>query len=134
MAKKYNGKDLSLTFDGVEFNADGTQVVMDNEEGDTDTVTFAEVAAGGGRQWFFTITALGDYAAGTIWDLLWTNSGQTVPFVFKPYGNAAPSVAQPHFTGDATVIAKPPVGGSAGENWTYEARLDIDGEPVRETA
>lgn len=128
---KYNGKDLSLTFDAVEFNADGTAVVLDNEEGDTDSVTFAEVGAGDTRQWFFQLTALGDYAAGSIWDTLWENSGATVPFVFKPYGNAAATAAQPHFTGDCTVIAKPPIGGTAGETWTFEARLDVDGVPTR---
>ena len=128
---KYNGKDLSLTFDGVEFNAAGTAVVLDNEEADTEAVTFAEVGAGDTRQWFFQLTALGDYAAGSIWDTLWENSGATVPFVFKPYGNAAATASQPHFTGNCTVIAKPPIGGTAGETWTFEARLDVDGVPTR---
>lgn len=131
MANKYDGANLSLTFDGEEFNADGTAVVLDNEEGDTDSVTFAELAAGDARQWFFTLTAIGDYSAGSIWDLLWTNSGQEVPFVFKPYGNPAASAAQPHFTGDAKVVAKPPIGGTAGETWTFEARLDVVGAPAR---
>lgn len=131
MATKYNGKDLSLTFDAQEFNADGTVVVLDNEEADQEAVTFAEVGAGDTRQWFFQVTALGDYAAGTIWDLLWENSGQEVPFMFKPYGNAAASAAQPHFTGTATVVAKPPIGGTAGETWTFEARLDVTGVPTK---
>lgn len=134
MATKYNGKNLSLTFDAVEFNADGTSVVLDNEEADTEAVTFAEVGAGDTRQWFFTITALGDYAAGTIWDTLWENSGAEVPFVFKPYGNAVASAAQPHFTGTATVVSKPPIGGDAGTTWTFEARLDVEGVPTRVVA
>lgn len=131
---KYNGKDLSLTFDAVEVNAEGTAVVLDNEEAEQEAVTFAEVGAGDTRQWFFTLTAIGDYSAGSVWDTLWENSGATVPFVFKPYGNAAATTAQPHFTGNATVIAKPPIGGSAGETWTFEARLDVDGVPTRVTA
>lgn len=131
MATKYNGKDLALTFDAIEFNADGTAVVLDNEEADQEAVTFAEVGAGDTRQWFFQLTAIGDYAAGSIWDMLWDNSGATVPFVFKPYGNAVATAAQPHFTGDCTVVAKPPIGGTAGETWTFEARLDVDGVPTR---
>lgn len=131
--KKYNGKNLSLTFNGIEFKADGTAVVLDNEEGDQDAITFADLAGGDTRQWFFQLTALGDYAAGSIWDTLWVNSGATVPFVFKPYGNAAATAAEPHFTGTATVVAKPPIGGTAGETWTFEARLDVVGVPARVT-
>lgn len=131
MATKYDGANLSLEFDSQEFNADGTAVVLDNEEGDTDTRTFAELAAGDARQWFFQLTALGDYSAGSIWDLLWENSGATIPYEFKPYGNAVASAAQPHFTGTAKVVAKPPIGGTAGENWTFEARLDVVGVPTR---
>lgn len=131
MATKYDGKNLSLTFDAQEFNADGTAVVLDNEEADSDATTFAELASGDARQWFFSLTAIGDYSAGSIWDLLWENSGAEVPFVFKPYGNAPASPAQPHFTGNAKVVSKPPIGGTAGETWTFEARLDVDGVPTR---
>lgn len=134
MGQKYDGKNLSLTFDAIEFNADGTAVVLDNEEGEQDAVTFAELATGDTRQWFFQLTALGDYSVGSIWDTLWENSGADVPFVFKPYGNATPTTAQPHFEGTARVIAKPPIGGSAGETWTFEARLDVDGVPERVTS
>lgn len=131
MATKYDGANLSLTFDGEEFNADGTAVVLDNEEADTDATTFAEVGAGDARQWFFQLTAIGDYSAGSIWDVLWENSGATIPYVFKPYGNATATAAQPHFTGNAKVVAKPPIGGTAGETWTFEARLDVVGVPTR---
>ncbi len=134
MGAKYDGANLSLTFDAQEFNADGTAVVLDNEEGDTGTQTFAELGGGDARQWFFSLTALGDYSAGSIWDLLWENSGAEIPYVFKPYGNTTPTAAQPHFTGDAKVIAKPPIGGTAGETWTFEARLDCTDVPTRVTA
>lgn len=134
MATKYDGANLSLTFDTQEFKADGTAVSLDNEEGDTDSVTFAEVGAGDARKWFFQLTALSDFSAGSIWDTLWENSGAVIPYVFKPYGNAAASAAQPHFTGDCKVVAKPPIGGTAGETWTFEARLDCTDVPTRLTA
>lgn len=134
MPTKYDGANLSLTFDGNEFNADGTSVVLDNEEGQNDTATFAELAAGDTRQWFFQISAIGDYAAGSFWDTLWENSGASVPFLFKPYGNAVASAAQPHFSGTAKVISKPPIGGGAGSTWTFDARLDVDGVPARVVA
>lgn len=131
---KYKGKDLSLTIDGVEVALEGTSVVLENEEADTDAVTFAELASGTPLQWFFTITAVADYGDGSLWSTLWDNAGSEVAFVFKPYGNTTASTAQPHFTGNCTITAKPPVGGSANEVFTFEARLDVDGEPVRVTA
>jgi hypothetical protein len=131
-AKKINGRNLSLLFDGTtEFAADGTNVVLDNEDADTDSQTFEELSEGTAVQWFFTITARSDFSADSFWTLLWENAGDTVPFVFKPEGNPAASAEQPHFTGTATILRKPAVGGPAGTNWTDEARLDVDGEPVR---
>jgi len=130
---KYNGKNLSLTIDTKEVNLEGTSIVLDNEEADTDSVTFAELASGTPLQWFFTITAVADYGSGSFWSTLWDGAGTTVPFVFKPYGNATASTSQPHFTGTATINAKPPIGGSANETFTFEARLYVVGEPVRKT-
>lgn len=131
---KYKGKDLSLTIDAVEVNLEGTSVLLENEEADTDAVTFAELASGTPLQWFFTINAVADYGVGSFWSTLWDNAGASVAFVFKPYGNATATTAQPHFTGNCTINAKPPVGGSANEVFTFEARLDVEGEPTRVTA
>lgn len=132
MATKFKGKNLSLTVDGTEFNADGTEVVLDNEEADDDAITFEDLDSGDAVDWFFAITAVSDYGAGSFWDLLWENAGaDSVAYVFKPYGNTTPSASQPHFTGNVTIPRKPPVGGTAGETWTYEARLDCTAEPTR---
>lgn len=131
---KYKGKDLSLTIDGEEVNLEATSVNLENEEADTDAVTFAELSSGTPLQWFFTVEAVADYGVGSFWSTLWDNSGTDVPFVLKPYGNASASAAQPHFTGTCTINAKPPIGGSANEVFTFEARLDVIGEPVRKTA
>lgn len=131
---KYKGKDLSLTFGTEEVNLEATSVVLQNEDADGDAVTFAETAAGSAVQWYFEIAATSDYGTDSFWSFCWDNAGQDVDFVFKPYGNAVPSPAQPHFTGTAHVVAKPPVGGTAGEVFTFETRLDVDGEPTRLTA
>lgn len=131
---KYKGKDLSLTIDGEEVNLEGTSALLENEEADTDAVTFAELASGTPLQWFFTINAVADYGTGSLWSTLWDNAGDTVPYVLKPYGNATPTTAQPHFTGTCTINAKPPIGGTANEVFTFEARLDVVGEPTRVTA
>lgn len=130
---KYRGKDLSLTFEGDEVNLEATSVLMDNEDADADAITFAELADGDALQWFFGITAVSDYGASSFWTFCWDNAGEDVAFVFKPYGNATPTTAQPHFTGTATVNKKPPVGGEAGSVFTFETRFDIIGVPVRVT-
>lgn len=131
---KYKGKDLSLTIDGEEVNVEATSVTLENEEADTDAVTFAELGSGNPVQWFFTITAVADYGTGSLWTNLWDNAGSEVPFVFKPYGNSTATTAQPHFTGDAVIVSKPPIGGTANEVFTFEARLDVVDAPERVTA
>lgn len=131
---KYKGKDLSLTIDGVEVNLEGTSVLLENEEADTDAITFAELSAGTPLQWFFSLTAVADYGTGSLWTTLWDNAGTEVAFVFKPYGNVTATALKPHFTGNCTINAKPPIGGSANEVFTFEARLDVDGEPARVVA
>lgn len=131
---KYKGKDLSLTIDGEEVNLEATSVVLDAEDADTDSVTFAELADGTPLQWFFTINAISDYGTGSLWDKFWQKAGDSVAYVFKPYGNAVPSTSQPHFEGNVTVTRKPPVGGTAGETFAFEQRLDCDETPTLVTA
>lgn len=128
---RYKGKDLSLLLDTEEVNLEATSVVLDNEDDDDDDPTFAELADGTPKQWFFTISARSDYGTGSFWTFLWDNVGTDVDFVFKPYGNTTATATQPHFTGTATVIAKPPIGGTADETFTFETRLDVVGEPLR---
>lgn len=129
---KYRGKDLSLTFEGEEVNLEATSVLMDNEDADSDAITFAELADGDALQWFFAITAVSDYGADSFWTFCWDHAGEDVDFVFKPYGNDTASASQPHFTGTATVNKKPPVGGEAGSVFTFETRFEIQGTPVRD--
>lgn len=131
---KYKGKDLSLLIDGDEANLEATQVLMDSEDADTDSITFAELADGTPQQWFFTINAVSDYGSTSFWSTVWDNAGEDVLYVFKPYGNAVASTSQPHFEGTCTITRKPPVGGTAGETFAFETRFDIVGVPVRVTA
>lgn len=131
---KYKGGSLSILINSVEYNMDLTNLVLNNEEADSDAVTFAEVGAGGALQWFFEGTAVSDFGTGSLWNYIWENSGDTgIAFTYKPYGNAVASTTKPHFTGTLTLPAKLPVGGAAGETWTYEMRMDVDGTPTMVT-
>jgi hypothetical protein len=129
-----DGKNLSLVFGTVEVNCVSTSIVLDNDKAEADRVTFADVIAGLDRQWFFTVNGYPDYSSGTFWSWLWEQPAFTpFPYVFKPYGNAAASAAQPHFTGSVTIDQKPPLGGDAGNAWTFGTRLTCTAQPVRVT-
>lgn len=132
MATKYDGKDLTFTVDGTQFNAEGTSVVMDNEDGDTGTLVFVEIQNGTPVDWFFQITALTDLSSTSFHSMLWDNAGSEVAFVFDPLGaGATPSADKPKWTGTCKIPRKPSVGGQAGETWTYDFRIDIVGEPTK---
>jgi hypothetical protein len=127
---KYKGKSLSLLVNSIEYNMDASSVTLENEDGKNDVVTFADVAAGGSVQWFFTIDAVADYATGSLWNYIWANAGATaIAFTFKPYGGTA-SATKPWFTGTLSVGAKPPVGGTADEVFKFTVRFDVIGTPT----
>lgn len=129
-----DGKNLRFTFGTVEAACVSSTAVLDNEDADSDLVTFADVINGLDKTWFFLITALPDYAPGSWWSLLWTTPAFTpIPYVFRPYGNDVATQDEPHFTGSVTVDRKPPVGGDAQAVWAFEARLTCTGAPVRVT-
>ena len=128
---KYKGGQLSITINAIEYKTDMTNLVLNNEEADSDATTFADVGAGGALQWFIEGSAISDFGTGSLWNYVWANSGTAaVAFVYKPYGNATASATKPHFTGTLTVPAKPPVGGAAGETWTWDVRMDVAGTPA----
>lgn len=130
--RKYDGKGLSLTIDSVEYNIDASQIVLDTE--DADDLTFAELAAGG-KQWFFTITSvIRSSMTDSLWGKAWDDHGvEDVAFLYKPFGNAVATAAQPHFSGTLTIPDPVGLGGESGSTWTYELRLDVDGVPTRLT-
>lgn len=133
---KWKGKGLSITIDSVEYNMDFKTIVLNNEDADDSDQSFADLNAGGGKQWFFEGEAFSDYGAGSVWSYIWDSAGtDSVAFTFKPYGNATATTAQPHFTGTLSVGAKPGgIGATAGETSTFEIRFDVDGTPTRVTA
>lgn len=132
MATRINGKNLSLKFGTLEVKAEAGNFVLENEEADGGYTTFADVAAGGTRQWFITIESLTATDATSWWDFLWENTSEEVAFTFAPHGNSVGTANQPIFTGTAVVGPKPPIGGAAGEEWNFEYRLDLVGEPTKD--
>jgi len=132
---RINGNRLSLTFGAIEINCDSTSVVLDNEDADAELVTFGDVVAGNDRRWYFAISGLPDYAAGSFWSLLWDTPAYTpIPYEFNPYGVTTPTPATPKFTGQVTRDQPPPIGGAAGQTWSFETRLTCTASPTRVTS
>lgn len=131
---------LTLEIDGTDFTAQVSNVRIVSGESDSDFVTFADAAAGGAREYKLAFTAVQDPAAGTLWDEVWTNAGDTVPFTIAPAGGAAPTVGTPHFEGSA-VITEPDgdiLGGEANASttarFTFECEWVCTAKPTRVTA
>lgn len=133
---RIKGKSLVFEVDGTEYACDATSVVLANEEADDqDAVTFCDAATGASVQWYLEVSAITSTDSGSFWSFLWDNAGETdVSFVFAPHGNAVPTVTQPHFEGTVTLPSKPSIGGEANSTWTFDVRIDLDGEPTKRTA
>lgn len=94
---------LTLTVDAVEYAAQVSTCVIKSQETDSDFVSFADAAAGGGREYLLGLTFVQDAATGSLWDQVWAHNGEEVPFLIRPYGNIAATAAQPHIAGTAIV-------------------------------
>lgn len=133
-------RKLTLEIDGTAYTAQVSNVRVTSAEADTDFLTFAEAAAGGGRDYALAITLTQDMAAGTLWTEIFENSGTDVPYSIAPYGNATPSTSEPHFEGTCT-ITEPDgdlLGGEANRSTTARMTVEVSfpctGKPTRVTA
>lgn len=140
MAGPLGTRLLKLEIDGDPVTAQVSVSKFTSGAADSDFVTFADAAAGGARQYNLEFTAVQDLTSGTIWDQIWTAAGTTVTGTLMPYGNATPSVTEPHYTFSA-VITEPDgdfLGGEA--NVSTSARFTFDGvwpltaKPVKVTS
>jgi hypothetical protein len=132
---KYDGAQLSLTINSVEYNMDLTKAVITNEAADESDASFADLANGGALNWNLEFEAFSDYGTGSLWSYIWDNAGDTgVAYLLKPYGGTASATA-PHWSGTLKVGAKPGnIGGTAGETFKFEGVFKLEGEPTRVTA
>lgn len=129
---RIKGKALGLTIGTVDYWADLSNVVLDNEEAEDDVTTFADAAEGGGaRQYFITANGITSTDVESFWRHAWEHAGESgIAYVFAPHGNAVPTAAQPHFIGTLTLGPRPPIGVEAATTSTFEVRMECDGVPV----
>lgn len=130
---------LTLSIGGTDYSAQVSKTVITSNPADSDFTTFAQAAAGGGREYRLEFTAVQDLATTTLWDKVWTVPGTTVAGLLKPYGNSAASVSQPHYTFNAT-ITEPDgdfIGGEADASttsrMTFECSWVLDAKPTKVT-
>jgi len=123
----------------VEYNADLSRAEVTSGETDSDFVSFADAAAGGGRDYALEFTAVQDASNASLWDEVWTNAGDELDVTMCPYGNDVPSVAEPHFTMTA-IISEPDgtiLGGEADASstakFTFECTWALTAKPTRVT-
>jgi hypothetical protein len=129
---RIKGDKLALSFGGTEFWADHTKYELDNEAADGGKTTFADAAAGGGRQFFLSLAAIQSTQAASFWRFAWANTGNVVAYRLAPHGNAVASPDEPHFVGTVKIGAKPKIGGEASEDgeFDFEIRWDCQEEPT----
>lgn len=129
---------LTIGTPGADRSADVISWLIENEEADSDVVTFEDAANGGGRQFKLTGSAIQSTESAAFWRYVWENSGEEgVPYTIAPHGNAAPSKDQPHFVGTLSIGPKPQIGGEASASatsaFTFDYEFLIDGEPTMDT-
>lgn len=133
-------RSLKITVEGAEYNTQVFASTVNSDEAEQDAVTFAEAAAGGSRAYVLAITLTQDMAEDTLWSMIWDSPGMDVDVVMMPYGNAAPSLSQPHFSMTASVREPDGelLGGEADPNpltrWTTEVEWPLLAKPVKITA
>jgi hypothetical protein len=121
-------RKLTLTIDGDEVAPEVSSAIINSAESDSDFVSFASAAAGGGRDYTLALTFVQDAQAGSLWDKVWTAAGTDVAVIVRPYGNATPTATQPHFSGDVT-ITEPDgalLGGEADASTTARFTTEVE--------
>lgn len=132
-------RKLTVFIDGDAVAPEVSSCVISAGDTSSDFVSFADAAAGGGREYTLKLTLVQDAATGSLWDRIWAHAGEEVPVSVRPYGNAITSVSQPHFTG-TVVISEPDgdlLGGDADPSTTARMTVDVEwsflAKPVRDT-
>jgi hypothetical protein len=137
---RIKGNALKLTIGGTDYYADIISAVLQNEDAPSNVVTFADAAAGGAAQWYFTITAIQSTDTASFWKKMWDIAGGTtnIAYVFNPWGVTTPTTSKPNFTGNVRLknVNSITIGGTASvtDEYTFDIRLECQENPTLVTA
>jgi hypothetical protein len=129
-------RSLTLSIDGDDVTAEVSNAEIKSKAAESGTVTFANAAAGGTREYSLALTFIQDPAAASLWDQVWAHAGEDVVAILRPAGGTV-DADHPVFTGTLT-ITEPDgtmLGGeastSAVERFTTEVEWVYTAKPVR---
>lgn len=130
-------RSLTLSVDGTEVTAQVSTCKITTGETDSDFVSFADAARGGGREYNLVLTFVQDPATGTLWDQVWAHAGETIPAIVRPFGNEVPTADKPHYSCEA-IVSEPDgdlLGGEAdaspSNRFVTEVEWKLLGKPVK---
>jgi hypothetical protein len=126
---RIKGKSIVFEVDNVEYAGGVSNVVFSSAVG---TLGFGNYEDS--LDFTCAVTGFQDTASASLHSYLWDNPGKTVTITYAPHGNASPSTSQPHFTASGYVETVPNLGGAAGEYFTFDLNIILDGKPTRVTA
>lgn len=121
-------RTLVLSIGGTDYTADVSKCAITSGAADSDFLSFADAAAGGNREYKLVMTMRQDLVAASLWDKIWTAAGTSAAVIVKPYGGAAASATNPHFSGNVT-ITEPDgdlIGGEADASTTARQTVDVE--------
>lgn len=123
-----SARSLVITIAATDYTAQVFTASFDSAAADSDDVTYAEAAAGGGRVYVLSLKLTQDMVSTTLWRKIFDAAGTDVAILMKPYGNAAASVSQPHFTATANVREPDGVfiGGEADASPTKRQVIEVE--------
>jgi hypothetical protein len=132
-------RSLKISVDGTDREAEVTSCTITSKAADAGLVTFANAAAGGTREYSLKFTAIQDPSADSLWDELWSHTGDDVDVVILPAGGTV-DATHPAFTGTVT-ITEPDgdiLGGDASivstDRFTFDCEWVYTAKPVRTVA
>jgi len=126
---RLRGKSIVFTVDNTEFSGGVSNVNFTSEVGELgfgsyeDSLTFK-----------CQVVGYQDFASASLHSKLYDNPGDSIDLKFAPHGNAVATASQPHFTATGYAETLPTIGGAAGEYFTYDLTIILDGKPVRVTS
>lgn len=112
----------------TDFSDSSSVATIASAAGASDFVSFQAARNGGNRDYTLNITAGQDLAASSLWYMTYSQTGQDIDCILKPYGNDdAPSEDQPWVKTTAT-ISEPNgdwIGGAADPSTTARQTFQV---------
>lgn len=145
MANPVGTRKLVLEVEGTDFSDAVKTAIIKSRKADGGFGSFAEVRAGGPREYYLALTVKQDTDTATLFHFIWNNLGEEVDVEVWPHGDnpvtpGTPTTAYPKYSG-TTIVSEPDgdlLGGEANESprarWQTEVEWVFTAKPTKATA